>query len=513
MADQGADSQRPGIDSHWVSKVMILVSQGRLEQAEFLYRETIGSGQEQHVIYSNLAAICGMQGRPDQAIALLRKSLKLQADHPEAHNNLGLALYEQEDVEAAITSFRRALTLRPDYAEAHSNLGMALQDIGDLANASASLQQALQLRPDYPEAHNNLGMALLHKGDVANAIRSFVKALRIRPAYAEAHLNLSLALLLCGDYQQGLAAYEWRSKTKKSGSRPHAEARCQRWDGHLRTGHLLLISEQGLGDTLQFMRYVTVLRERGFATSLCAPVKLHGLIRASAIDIHPLTPEQAKDIEIGHWLPLLSVPRYLNVSPTQPILNTPYIQTTEELIAKWRSLLTNKERPVIGINWQGNAKAEKKSLRGRSLALQAFAPLAEIHGCRLLSLQKGFGSEQLQSCSFRNSFVSCQSLIDETWDFLETAAIIANCDLVISSDTSTAHLAAGMGKPTWLLLQKVPDWRWGLEGDTSFWYPSMRLFRQNDQGNWQELMQRVAAELARHLQAKRQDHDNGHPSA
>ena len=150
------------------------------------------------------------------------------------------------------------------------------------------------------------------------------------------------------------------------------------------------------------------------------------------------------------------------------------------------------KKAIIGINWKGNPKTEKSTLQGRSLELEFFAPIASCSQISLLSLQKGTGSEQLKTCSFKDRFVSCQDQINDAWDFLETAAIIANCDLVITSDTSVAHLAGGMGKTTWLLLHKVPDWRWGLEGDSTFWYPSMRLFRQKKRGDWNEVMERVA---------------------
>jgi hypothetical protein len=200
-------------------------------------------------------------------------------------------------------------------------------------------------------------------------------------------------------------------------------------------------------------------------------------------------------------MPLLSVPRCLEVSPEKPIIIEPYIKTTNELLDKWKNILSVEQRPIIGINWQGNPKAEKAGLRGRSMSLETFTPITGNCHISLLSLQKGFGSEQLETCSFKNRFVSCQEQINESWDFLDTAAIIANCDLVITTDTSVAHLAGGMGKTTWLLLHKVPDWRWGLEGDTSFWYPSMRLFRQQERGNWNEVLERVAAELQRFLGA------------
>ncbi|MDP6171909.1 MAG: hypothetical protein QF702_07110, partial [Prochlorococcaceae cyanobacterium ETNP2_MAG_10] len=190
------------------------------------------------------------------------------------------------------------------------------------------------------------------------------------------------------------------------------------------------------------------------------------------------------------WSPLLSVPRYLDVSPDNPIITEPYIKTTEELITKWKDILSVEQRPIIGINWQGSHTSTV-----RSFPLETFAPIAQYSNASLLSLQKGSGSEQLDNCSFQDRFVGSQEQINNTWDFLETAAIIANCDLVITSDTSVAHLAGGMGKTTWLLLKKVPDWRWGLKGDTSFWYPSMRLFRQKERGDWDAVIQRVTAAI------------------
>ncbi len=164
---------------------------------------------------------------------------------------------------------------------------------------------------------------------------------------------------------------------------------------------------------------------------------------------------------------------------------------------KWKNILSKEKKPVIGINWQGNPKMEK-SYQGRSLPLEIFSKINPGEG-RFLSLQKGFGSEQLNDCSFRDKFVDCQDLVSNTWDFLETAAIIENCDLIITSDTSVAHLAGGMGKEVWLLLRDVPYWTWGMEGDTTFWYPSMKLFRQKERHNWQEVMERVSIAITKEM--------------
>ena len=448
-------------------KAVALINQGKLQEAEAIYRELISAGTSNHIVYGNLAALCGMQGRLDEHNKLLLRASELSQKYPE------------------------------DYFE----LGNSLKQEGNLTDAIASYNKALQLKPNYPEALNNLGVALKEQGDLDTAITSYNKALQLKPNYPEAHMNLSITELQAGDYKSGWQRYEYRFQCKKDPDILNAHPSCRQWNGEaLSQGeNLLLVSEQGLGDTLQFMRYASALRNQGLSVSLCAPRELHSLIQISGTDPSPLTPEQANQVNEGQWIPLLSAPKHLEVSPTNPIVTEPYIKTTDELVDKWASILSAEQRPIIGINWQGNPSHEKKNSIGRSLPLETFAPIATKTNANVLSLQKGFGSEQLETCSFRDWFVSCQGQVNETWDFLETAAIIANCDLVITSDTSVAHLAGGMGKTTWLLLHKVPEWRWGLEGDTSFWYPSMRLFRQRERGNWNEVMERVAEALQEHF--------------
>jgi len=239
-----------------------------------------------------------------------------------------------------------------------------------------------------------------------------------------------------------------------------------------------------------------IYQQQEIDLSFCAPEKLHSLIKDSGIHPNPLSPKECSLIKEGKWIPLLSLPRYLQVNPNNPIISEPYIFSTNELKKKWQNILSKENRPIIGINWQGNPNVEKGALRGRSLPLETFSTVARKNNYNFLSLQKGFGSEQLKSCSFKNKFVQCQSQIDVTWDFLENAAIIENCDLIITSDTSIAHLAGGMGKPTWLLLHHLPFWTCGLREESTFWYPSMKLFRQKERHNWQEVMERVSMALS-----------------
>ncbi|TGG79893.1 MAG: tetratricopeptide repeat protein, partial [Aphanocapsa feldmannii 288cV] len=507
-----------------------LIHQGKLKEAELIYRKLIQEGIRNEVIFSNLAAVCGIEGKKQEMVELLKKALSIKSNYPDALYNLGYILQEQGDLEAAIASYRKALSIKPNYPDALYNLGIALKRKGNLEAAIASYRKALAIKPNYPEALNNLGNVLNRQGDLEAAIASYRKALTIKPNYPEAlsnlgnvlqkqgnledaitfykkalsinsyypnaRLNLSYILLLSGDYENGWKDYEWRFH-KREAAKPHAHPQVKQWNGHNHSSEekLILVSEQGLGDTLQFMRYVPYLRSMGMDVSLCAPPKLHSLIQSSGITTALYTPEEANTITTGKWLPLLSLPGYLNVRPDNPLVDTPYIKVPKQKILEWKQKLAAEKRPIIGINWQGNPQIEKTNLAGRSLPLSAFAPIIETTRVSLLSLQKGFGSEQLTDCSFLHRFVDCQGEISQIWDFVETAAIILNCDLIITSDTVVAHLAGGLGKPTWLLLKNIPDWRWGIAGEISFWYPSMRLFRQQERGNWPEVMQRVATAL------------------
>jgi tetratricopeptide (TPR) repeat protein len=530
--DPSAASGRPGkTPSPAAAAIDALIARGELEQAEAHCRGQIAAGRADAQIHRQLASLCGQSGRwqelrdqssralaldpgdaqahnllgiahrqageSQEAIACFRRALAIRPDSPGALNNLGIALQELGDRPGAIDAYRRAIHVQPDFAEAHSNLGHCLALMGQDQAARDSLERALALRPELADAHNNLGHLLLGEGALEEAITAFSRAISLHSGHVAAHVNRAQALLLAGDYRRGWEDYEWRLAAQ----RPviaHPQPAAPRWEGGpLAAGErLLLLAEQGLGDTLQFARYVPLLRHRGIPTRLCAPRELHGLLQASAVESDPLCPEDAEIHREGPWLPLLSLPGLLGVSVNQPLASEPYLRTSPERMERWRRRLAGETRPLIGLGWQGNPLAEAGTQRGRSLPLKTFAPLAEVTGGTFLSLQKGAGAEQLRDCGFRQRFAGCQDEVDASWDFLDAAALVACCDLVISSDTALAHLAGGMGRPTWLLVKHVPDWRWGLVGEGSSWYPSLRVFRQRQPGDWAGVMGRVADALA-----------------
>ena len=550
-----------------------LIKQGKLKEAENIYKKLVRSGSINDIVHGNLGALLQKKGDIVSATSLLKKSLELNPNNPNVHNNLGIALEDQGnityaiasfntaielktnfpeahynlgnalkkkgDLTAAITSYHNALKLNPNYPEAHYNLGNTLKKKGDLTAAISSYQTALKLKPNYPEAHYNLGNALKDKGDLTAAITayntaiqinpdqsdvynnlgnalkdqgkfdaaivSYNKSLELKPDNPDAHLSYSLTMLLMGDYKNGWEGYKWRTKISINPSIPYAIPKCKLWNGERleRAAKLLLVTEQGLGDILQFMRYAIALRRQNLSISICADSRLHPIIQSSGIDPSPLTPEQANQVTEGQWIPLLSVPKKLSVNPRNPIINNPYIKSSPEITKKWKAILSTKTKPTVGINWRGNRN--DTSRLNRNIPTHLFRKISKIFTDELLYLQRGAHSSEIEVLSNNQKMTHRQQDIlriansDKPEDFLEYAAIIANCDLVITTGSTVAHLAAGTGIPTWVLLPKVPDWRWGLEGDTTFWYPSMRLFRQVERGNWDEVMHRVEEALQNHF--------------
>ncbi|MDB4336055.1 tetratricopeptide repeat protein [Synechococcus sp. AH-603-M21] len=474
----------------------ILRAKGNLSSAINCYEKSVRINPQFSDALLNLGGTYNDLGDFDKALIFTLKSLEIKTDNYIGYLNLGSIYKNLGDFDKALASTLKSIELNDNNHAAYLNLGGIYTDQGELDQALVFILRSLEIKADIPEAYSNLGNIYMQKGNLKHAIDYYKKALNLRSNFPDAQWNLACAMFHNQDYKNGWEKFECRQK-KKRPKLPHSKPNCSQFnhDNFKNNYPLILVSEQGLGDTLQFMRYAIALKEQGRSISICAQTKLHGLIQASGLDPSPLSPEQGNQISKGQWIPLLSVPRYLGVTPENPIINEPYIKTNKPLINKWKDILSGEQKPIIGINWQGNPNVERMGLHGRSLPLEAFSPITSQNQFALLSLQKGIGSEQLITCSFKERFVRCQSLVDETWNFLETAAIIANCDLIITSDTSVAHLAAGMGKNTWLLLTKVPDWRWGLQGDRTFWYPSMRLFRQKERGNWDEVIQRVEVAL------------------
>ena len=478
-----------------------LKEKGDLETAINSFKTALSIRPNYPEAYNNMGIALQEQGNLHVAISSFKAALKIRPRYPEAQNNLGNALQEQGLLTKALICYEKAIKTRTNYVEAHINMGIALYKNGDHKAAINSYKNAIKYQANHPDAHYNLGV-VLHEGcNIKAAITSYKNAIKCRPNHRKAQLNLAILELLNGDYINGWKRYEYRFQSQLNQkwimtSPPH-----KRWNGERLkpTEHLFLINEQGIGDMLQFMRYAIALRRQGIALSIIAPKKLHGLIKSSGLDALPLTPHEIHKANQALWIPLLSLPIHLKINPNNPIITKPYIKTTDKLLKKWKRALSTYKKPIIGINWRGNRNDANKE--NRNVPIEHFESLFSSFNGNVVSLQRGACHIESSHEWFKHKLVNEQEKIfelansDNSEDFLEYAAVVANCDLVITTSTTVAHLAAGMGKPTWVLLPKVPDWRWGLHGETTFWYPCMQLFRQTEKGDWTTVIARVTTAL------------------
>ena len=446
--------------------------QGKLDEAVAAYRRALELQLDFADAHYNLGRALQDQGQADQAAACYRRALQLKPDYAEAYNNLGNVWNEQGKLDQAIACYHRALQLKPDFAQAHNNLGNALKGQGKPDQALAHYQRALQLQPDFAEACNNLGAAFRELGKLAEAVASYRQALQLKPDYAEAHANLATAWLLAGDWRQGWPEYQWRWRTKDCTPRHFPQPV---WDGATLAGKtILLYAEQGLGDTIQFVRYAPLVKQFGGTVVLECQPPLRGLLEGS--------PGIDRLIGRGDDLPpfdvhasLLSLPGILQTTLQTIPAKIPYLSSRAPLVQQWRNRLHELDGFKIGISWQGNPNFGGDRLR--SIPLRCFAPLAGIAGVRLLSLQKAAGSEQVAEVRDLFPVLDLAGELDrQTGPFLDTAAVMQNLDLVIASDSAAVHLAGALGVPVWVALPLAPDWRWLLDRDDSPWYPTMRSF-------------------------------------
>jgi tetratricopeptide (TPR) repeat protein len=460
---------------------------GRLQAAEQVYRQILAVEPALAEAHNNLGVALQDQGKPDEAVACYRRALTLKPGFTEAHNNLGNALKCRGQLDEAIASYRRALELKPEFAQAHYNLGNAFQEQGNLDDAVACYCRALELKPDHAGTHYNLGNALKDQRKLDHALACFRRALELNPDHAEAHWTRAFTWLLAGDWQRGWPEYEWRWRTKEFVLRRFPQPW---WEGESLAGKTILLhAEQGLGDTIQFIRYASIVKQLGAAVIVECQELLLGLLD-SCPGIDQLVAQGDALPAFDVHAPLLSLPRILKTSAETIPATIPYLVPKPAIVERWRTRLIEIDGFKIGIAWQGNPTF--RGDRFRSFPLRYFAPLAQVPGVCLLSLQKGAGSGQL--AEVRDLF-AVTDLGDRLHDFTDTAAVMKNLDLVITSDTAAAHLAGALGVPVWVALSFAADWRWLLDRCDCPWYPTMRLFRQRESGDWRRVFEEINSAL------------------
>ena len=490
----------------------IRIEQGLPEEAEKHIREFSAQDMNSAETRHQLGKALEKQGKIANAISEFRETIKLRPDYADAHVSLGNALRKQNDDEGALRCYQEATKIQPDCVEAwdrygsvlirlertdealealetsrrlnplypptHNNLGIVYLRQDRIDDAVACFKEALEIKPDFAPAAANFGVALLRQGQTEEALEHIENTLRIQPDHVDAHWNRALAWLSQGDFKRGWLEYEWRWLRKEVKQR-HLPRPL--WDGkeHLdRT--ILLHAEQGLGDTIQFVRFAKEVSQRvGHVILGCQKPLITLLQGCEGIDeIVPQTPDMPPfDIHA----PLLSLPGILRGPESSFASTVPYIHPDDQLVEDWQPIIQSLDGFNVGIGWQGNPKYPGD--KERSIPLGAFAPLASVPSVNLVSLQKGFGTEQIDNVSF-----SVQVLDDEIDEqhgaFMDTAAIMKNLDLLIMSDSSVVHLAGAMGVPIWMPVPFSADWRWMVERTDSPWYPSMKIYRQPNPNDW-----------------------------
>jgi len=470
-----------------------LKTQGRFAEAAVCFGKALALHPGFVEAYNNLGCALRDMGKPVLALQPLEKGLTLSPQTAELHNSLGNVLYDLGRLDDAIFRYTEAIRLKPDYLQAHNNLGTVYCDQDRLDDAMGSYLEALSIDPNCADAHTNLGVALHRMGRPDLAVRAYRDAIRLGPDMIDAPINLAMALLLQGDYAEGWRLFEkrWLSRHLKLGVRTFRQPV---WNGDLEPERLLIHAEQGLGDTLQFCRYLPLIdRRHRIVLEVDAP--LVSLMRQLP-GVEAVVARGGPLPDFDAHCPIMSLP-FVFGTTLQTIPNqTPYLWADPVKVAGWAKRLEPAKGLRVGLVWAGGARPDQPGLapvnRRRSMNLATLAPLAQATGVSFVSLQKGPPALEAHAPP---PGMALFDFAGDLHDFTDTAALVETLDLVISVDTAVAHLAAAMGKPVWLLNRFDTCWRWLMNRDDSPWYPTVRLFRQPAPGDWDSVTTDVAAAL------------------
>ncbi len=467
---------------------LIAHQRGHLAQAIEHVRRAAGAAPDVPLYHANLGEMYRQAGQIEQAIAEGRRAVTLQPDHPEALNNLGAALHDGRDYAEAAVCQRRAIAARPDFAQAHCSLGNALHALKQFDEAAAAYRQAIALVPGFADAWANLGTTLHHAGAFDEAIAALRRALALAPNHANAHAGLGILLLARGEFGEGLDEYEWRLLSSEAKGPRFSQ---MPWHGESLAGrHIYVQAEQGFGDTLQFARYLPLLAARSGRVSFRMHEDLLTLMRSSLPGIDVFADRGAPARPADFECALLSLPRLFRTRLEAIPASVPYLRVPIEIAERWKTQLAKLEGIKVGLVWAGNS-AHVNDFR-RSFDLASLAPILGVGSISCVSLQIGPRAADLRN-------IDGPAILDlspELHSFADSAGAVSALDLVIAVDTATAHLAGGLGKPVWVLLPSVSDWRWLMSREDSPWYPTMRLFRQLAGEDRSAVVSRIASELA-----------------
>ncbi len=492
------------------------VQRGDLATAEAQLAEALARTADQPRWHARLGTLRHGRGDVAGALECYRRAWALDPTYAEMPYNIGISEEALGHLDAAIAAYRSAIEQRPDFLEAWFNLATLCTQVDRFEDAIDAWRRVLALDPDHDEARVMLASTLQEVRRLDDAERELDVVLARRPDHPGAHLCLGLGRLARGDLATGWAHFEWRWRTPTMATH-RRQLPVPEWNGEDPAGLVILVHhEQGFGDSLQFARFVPLLAARGAHVRVEVPRALIRLFR-SLPGVEILEPGQPLGALDRH-VPMMSLARYF-APTTDAIPSAPYLHAPADDISRWRNLLAADRNLKVGLAWAGDPRPDLPEAtridRRRSIALRDLAPLAGVDGVSWYSLQLGAGAAQagLPDNRFR--------LIDHTAqlrDFADTAAFMAALDLVITVDTSVVHVAGATGRPTWLLSRFDGCWRWLLEGETSPWYPSVRVFRQTAHGTWTPVVAELVSALRRAVELHAQPgaapaENNAHASA
>lgn len=482
---------KPDHAESYFSLGVILDGLERLDEAEVNYKQAVILNPDHAEAYNNLGITLKKMRRLDEAKKNFQFAISVKINFFQAYNNLGNILRETGQLSEAKKNFKEAIRLKPNFTAAYNNLGITLSDLGQIDEAISKYKKAIELKPNFAEAYNNLGIALKELGKLDRAEENFKQAISIKANYAEAHFNLSYIYNLRGDFRKGLELYEWRyhEDRKEPSTRPPRKNLI--WDGEksLKDKKFLIYEEQGIGDVIQFCRYLFLIEQKGANIIFKVRSNLHHLLQTLNCKVQLL--DQFTDYHtLDFECPLLSLPHLLKTEIESIPFFDSYLKADTFKILEWKKKLTSAKFKV-GICWQGKKNRIDK---GRSFPLSCFSTISQIPNIELISLYKGENESDLLDLDFNVTTLG-KNFDNGKNAFIDTAAVIMNCNLVITSDTSIAHLAGALGKPVWCVLNYVPDWRWMLNSEDTPWYPNMKLYRQNTLNNWNYVFDKIKKDL------------------
>jgi len=475
------------VDAH-KNLATVLMALARFGEAEVRLQTAISLKADYAELHFNLGNVFLQTDRFEDATNCYRRAVSLNPGYLEARLNLANVLREQGDMGAAEDEARTLITQAPKAWEAHNMLGILLIDKGSLDEALEHLDQALVSNPGSIEALHNRGIVLAEQGRYREAEDSFRAVLKQDPAHHDAHVNVGLINLLHGRYAHGWQGYAHR-RGRPRGVLRKREYQAPLWDGGALSGKRIFVyPEQGLGDFIQFVRFVPRLASMGGEVILEVPTSLQDMMPKNWIGVAYRPPSDAAP-DFDCHASVMDLPAILNLDENGLKSTGPYLHPAPSRVDEWSTQFDDSGDTRVGVVWAGNPK--HRNDHNRSIEAMQFAALLGVEGVRFYSLQVGRPIDDL-ACMGEGQITDLQNRLT---DYHQTAAAIANLDVVISVDTSVAHLAGAMGRTVWTLLPYIPDWRWGLEGDSTPWYPTMRLFRQGAERSWVPVLEEVREAL------------------